>query len=163
MLQANLVRLAIDNGEDEVLQLEATGVDPSVSFANCFVSFFLTSSVVNFQAIRATLAHGDDPISFPLFHSNFWVLVHYFLHRLMSASMGKQLGTFIGRSIDYDVNVVSLAYKRQKKKLLLANGKHHYVHFEYENLTLFYFLCRKLGHKEIFCPFGLYKECKICL
>ncbi|MBA0700892.1 hypothetical protein Goari_026999 [Gossypium aridum] len=34
---------------------------------------------------------------------------------------------------------------KQKKKLLLANGKHHYVHFEYENLTLFYFLCRILG------------------
>ncbi|MBA0844809.1 hypothetical protein Goarm_022224, partial [Gossypium armourianum] len=92
MLQENLVRLSIDNREDEVLQLEKSGVDPSISFANYF--------------------KGDEPISILLFHSDFWVLVHDLSHGLMLASVAKQLGNFIGSFIDYDVNVISLGYKR---------------------------------------------------
>lgn len=35
---------------------------------------------------------------------------------------------------------------------MLKNGTSVYVRFEYEKLTLFYFLCGKLGHGESFCP-----------
>lgn len=41
---------------------------------------------------------------------------------------------------------------KRKKKLTLPNGTTTYVRFEYERLTLFCFLCGKLGHGESFCP-----------
>ncbi|KAE8656243.1 hypothetical protein F3Y22_tig00117005pilonHSYRG00207 [Hibiscus syriacus] len=68
---------------------------------------------------------------------------------------------------EYDTTGIALGYKRimwirvrldvrlalkRKKKLQLKNGSFHYVRFEYEKLTLFCFVCGKLGHGESFCP-----------
>ncbi|KAA3465686.1 reverse transcriptase [Gossypium australe] len=45
---------------------------------------------------------------------------------------------------------VSLPLKR-KKKIMVENDHVFYARFQYEKLTLFYFVCGKLGHGESFC------------
>lgn len=81
--------------------------------------------------------------------------------------MARQLGNFVGEYIEFDSQAVSLGYMgmlrmrvkvdvrkplRRKKKIVLPNGSTHYVNFAYEKLTLFCFVCGKLGHGEAFCP-----------
>lgn len=39
-----------------------------------------------------------------------------------------------------------------RKRLTLKKGTSDFVLFEYEKLTLFFFLCGKLGHGERYCP-----------
>lgn len=77
------------------------------------------------------------------------------------------MGNFIGQFIEYDSKAVALGYTRTlrvrvlldvekllkwKKKIVLLNGTVRYMRFAYEKLTLFCFLCGKLGHGESFCP-----------
>lgn len=45
---------------------------------------------------------------------------------------------------------VRLTLKR-KKQLLFSSGNIGYVYFKYEWLTMFYYLCGKLGHNDSFC------------
>ncbi|TYG69194.1 hypothetical protein ES288_D05G211700v1 [Gossypium darwinii] len=41
---------------------------------------------------------------------------------------------------------------KQKKQLTLDQSREGYAYLQYERLTLFCFLCGKLGHGEGFCP-----------
>ncbi|KAL4335731.1 hypothetical protein GQ457_07G012980 [Hibiscus cannabinus] len=112
------------------------------------------------------LTEGEDPMLVPFFHVKFWVYVHDVPLGFMSEKVARVLGDFIGFFLEYDSTTVSLGYKRImklqtrldvrlplkcRKKLMLAGGKHQYVRFEYDKLTLFCFLCGKLGHGESFC------------
>lgn len=47
---------------------------------------------------------------------------------------------------------------KRKKKLVLGNGKQIYMCFAYEKLSLFCFLCGKLGYNESFCPLRVLQE-----
>ncbi|KAL4386718.1 hypothetical protein GQ457_09G000940 [Hibiscus cannabinus] len=113
------------------------------------------------------LREGEDPMLVPLFHVDFWVYVHDVPLGFMSHSVAKTLGDFIGEFVDYDSSAFTLGFKRimklrvrldvrsplkRRKKLLLPGGTHQYVRFEYGKLTLFCFLCGRLGHGESFCP-----------
>lgn len=40
----------------------------------------------------------------------------------------------------------------RRKKLILANKGCTYARFQYERLSIFCFLCGRLGHPERFCP-----------
>ncbi|MBA0874161.1 hypothetical protein Goshw_012755 [Gossypium schwendimanii] len=53
---------SLDEVEKDSIQLGLESVDNGISFANCFVRKFLTSSVVHFQAMRSTLANVWHPI-----------------------------------------------------------------------------------------------------
>lgn len=78
--------------------------------------------------------------------------------------VARQIGNFIGQFIEYDCKVITLDYtgalrvrvrvdmekSLKRKKIVLPNGTIRYVKFAYEKLTLFCFLCGKLGHKESF-------------
>lgn len=81
--------------------------------------------------------------------------------------MVTQLGNFLGRFLEYDSKAVALGYTgtlrirvridvgkslRRKEKVVLPNGVVRYVRFAYEKLTLFCFLCGKMGRGESSCP-----------
>ncbi|KAE8655191.1 hypothetical protein F3Y22_tig00117034pilonHSYRG01176 [Hibiscus syriacus] len=99
----------------------------------------------------------------------FVLLVH--IHDIpidfMSSKVAKVMGDFIGYFLEYDSSSTSVGYRRvmrirvrvdirvalkRKKKLILSNGKHHFVRFEYDRPTFFCFLCGILGHGESYYP-----------
>ncbi|MBA0818356.1 hypothetical protein Gohar_028040, partial [Gossypium harknessii] len=55
--------LSLDDEEDEIIHLEREVTNQEISYVNCLVGVFLTSSVVHFQAMRSTLASVWHPIS----------------------------------------------------------------------------------------------------
>ncbi|GMI89810.1 hypothetical protein HRI_002650300 [Hibiscus trionum] len=58
----DLAGLTINTGEDEILQDDVADSDPKLSYENCFVGSFLTSSVIHFVSMRATLANVWHPL-----------------------------------------------------------------------------------------------------
>ncbi|MBA0785806.1 hypothetical protein Gotri_006768 [Gossypium trilobum] len=87
-----------------------------------------------------------NPAVMDLNHTEFWVQVHDLPPGLMSASMAKQFGDFRGKFIEYDTSIPTL-------------GIHHYMRIRiwlnYEKLSLFCFVCGKMGHGESYCPVRL--------
>ncbi|MFQ6652148.1 hypothetical protein Gotur_024146 [Gossypium turneri] len=88
----------------------------------------------------------------------------------MSASMAKQFGDFCGKFIEYDTSIPTLRLQKylrirvclnvaaplkRKKKVLVGKSMVVYAQFKYEKLSLFRFICGKLGHGESYCPFRL--------
>lgn len=87
-------------------------------------------------------------------------------HGCVSEGVAKLLRNFIGSFLEYDGKALPLRFSRfmsvrvrvdvrnplkRKKKLGLSNGSFTYVTFAYEKVTLFCFLCGKLGHEESYC------------
>lgn len=85
----------------------------------------------------------------------------------MSEAMARQFGTFLGNFIDYDTRISLVVAKhfmcinvsldvllplKRKKIFLLGSNRIAYAQFKYEKISLFCFLCGKLGHGESFCP-----------
>ncbi|MFQ6662339.1 hypothetical protein Gotur_030204 [Gossypium turneri] len=88
----------------------------------------------------------------------------------MSESMAKQFGDFCAKFIEYDTSIPTLgihhymririwlnvaAPLKRKKKILIGKSMVVYARFQYEKLSLFYFVCGKLGHGESYCPVRL--------
>lgn len=103
----------------------------------------------------------------PLNMADFWVQIHDFPLGLMTVSMAEQFGNFVEKFIDYDTSFSPLGFQtfmrirvcldvskllRRKKKILIGNDRITYARFQYEKLSLFCFICGKLGHGESFCP-----------
>ncbi|MBA0676272.1 hypothetical protein Goari_017764 [Gossypium aridum] len=87
---------------------------------------------------------------------------------LMTESMAKQFGDFLGQFLDYDTSFLSMGFQnfmhirvrldvtiplKRKKKILIGKDRIVYAQFQYEKLSLFCFICGKLGHEESFYPF----------
>ncbi|KAE8683709.1 hypothetical protein F3Y22_tig00111191pilonHSYRG00123 [Hibiscus syriacus] len=126
-------------GEDEEEALIITQPDNSIpiNFENCFVGRFLTSGLINFQAMRVMLANvwhpidgisitelGEGRYQFRLYHENgenpmvvaldsmyFWVLVNNLPVGYISEQVARQFGNFIGSFVEYDASVVTLGYR----------------------------------------------------
>lgn len=113
------------------------------------------------------LKEGEDPLTVPLFWVDFWILMHDVPLWFMSEVVAKQFGNFVGQYLEYDGSSNQLSYKRimrvrvrvdvrrplrRRKSLTLPAGESSFVRFEYEKLTLFCFICGKLGHGESYCP-----------
>lgn len=120
----------------------------------------------NFLLIFHQLKEGEHPLRVPLESISFWIQVHDFPVGYLSESIGRQLGNFIGRFIDYDEmnsSVIWRAYMRIRvaidvsnplkrcKKIRKAYGSSFLANFKYEKLGFFCFICGRLGHTKSFC------------
>ncbi|MBA0771799.1 hypothetical protein Gotri_007272 [Gossypium trilobum] len=168
-VEGNFVDLSLEDDEEVVVQLASERLDLGASFENCFVGSFLTSSVVNFQSMRATLANVWHPIGgISISDLNKGIFLFRLYHK-MDMDRIKASGVLL----EYDVKVVSLGYKgimrvrvrfniqkplKRKKKIVLPNGTQTYVSFACEKLTLFCFVCGILRHGESFCPVRILQE-----
>lgn len=109
----------------------------------------------------------------PLSFSEFWVQIHELPPGLMSVTMAMQFGNFIGSFIKYDTTVPALGVLKflrikvrldvnrplkRRKKIIVGNGKVFYASFQYEHLSLFCFICGKIGHEESFYPFRVHLD-----
>ncbi|MBA0670775.1 hypothetical protein Goklo_024329, partial [Gossypium klotzschianum] len=94
---------------------------------------------------------GVNPAAMELNHSEFWIQVHELPPGLMSVAMAKQFGDFCGKFVDLNI----VAPLKRKKKVLVGKSMVIYARFKYEKLSLFCFICGKLGHGESYCPFRL--------
>lgn len=119
----------------------------------------------NWPLIVHHLKKGEYPLRVPLNSILFWIHVYDLPLGYTTESVGKQLGNFIGRFLEYDKTnktVVWRPYMRLRveidvsqplkrcKKIHKANGEFFVVAFKYEKLNSFCFICGRLGHTEKF-------------
>ncbi|KAL8470718.1 hypothetical protein ACS0TY_033330 [Phlomoides rotata] len=112
------------------------------------------------------LVTGELPLTVPLNHLAFWMQVYGLHVGYFSENIGRILGDFVGRFLEYDVsnsNAVWREYMRIRveidvllplkrcKKIKLGTGAAILVNFKYEKLFSFCFICGRLGHTESFC------------
>ncbi|KAK8569111.1 hypothetical protein V6N12_007643 [Hibiscus sabdariffa] len=104
----------------------------------------------------------------------FWVRVHDLPLGLMSEVMARQFGNFLGQFVEYDSNIIITGKQfmrvkvlinvnhslKRKKKIAIGKDCNTYVHFKYEKITLFCFICGKIGHGESLCPLQLVLDLK---
>ncbi|KAG8501089.1 hypothetical protein CXB51_003168 [Gossypium anomalum] len=84
--------------------------------------------------------------------------------------MAKKFGDFCGKFIEYDTSIPSLGRKKymhirirldvsaplkRKKKIQIGKDMIVYAQFNYEKVSLFCFICGRLGHGESYCPYSL--------
>ncbi|MBA0845733.1 hypothetical protein Goarm_022809 [Gossypium armourianum] len=124
----------------------------------------------NHLLILKRIPYGQNPATLELNSIEFWVQVHELPPGLMSKPLAKQLGNFCGGFIGYDSAIPVLGSKRymrirvcldvaaplkRKNKIQVGKAMTAYACFKYEKLSLFCFICGKLGHGESFCPLRL--------
>lgn len=125
--------------------------------------------------LMRNLQDRDDPKVIPLNSIDFWVLVKGLPYGFVSKTVAKQMGNFIGMFLEYYNKAVSLGYAgalrvrvrtkvekplKCKKCIVFPNGSTTYIKFAYEKLTLFCFLCNKLGREDSFFPYMFYRRSK---
>lgn len=111
------------------------------------------------------MGQGEDPLQFPLIYSAFWVQIHNLPLGFISEGIARQFGNFIGTFLEYYASLIARGVSRfmrirvridvrlplkHKKRIVLAQEHSVYEFFQYDKLTLFCFLCGKLGHGEGF-------------
>lgn len=112
------------------------------------------------------LSQGEVPTQVPLHAIPLCVQIYELPIGYISEAIGKQLGAFIGRFIEYDnsnnagfwrtymrirVDVDVLKPLRRCKKIRKPDGNWFIVQFKYEKLGSFCFVFGCLGHTERFC------------
>ncbi|PPS17973.1 hypothetical protein GOBAR_AA02602 [Gossypium barbadense] len=127
---------------------------------------FLFFNDVDVQRV-VSVQNGEDPTTLALTFTEFWVQVHELPSGLMTETMAKQFGDFLGKFIDHDTSLGFQKYiqirvrldvtapLKRKKKIQFGKIMTAYAQFKYEKLSLFCFICGKLGHGKSFCPFRL--------
>lgn len=106
-------------------------------------------------------------ITVPLQNIDIWVQIFDILVGFMTELVGKHLGNYIGEFLEFDENNKTgpwRAYMRIRARLDVfkplkkewkvrrEGGEWSVVHFKYERLGVFCYLCGLLGHAENFCP-----------
>ncbi|MBA0617918.1 hypothetical protein Godav_027328 [Gossypium davidsonii] len=95
---------------------------------------------------------------------------HLLILQTVPVGSNPAFGDFCGKFIECDTSIPTLgihhylrirvclnivAPLKRKKKFLVGKAMVVYARFKYEKLSLFYFICGKLGHGESYCPFRL--------
>ncbi|KAH9684396.1 reverse transcriptase domain-containing protein [Citrus sinensis] len=153
-------------GEDEedglVFQSDdmATGQEGLNDVRFCLVGRFLTDKVINFLAMKNTMAAlwrpGKGPHRVPLFHILFWIQVYNLPIRFQSEKVLTNIGNYIGEFQSSDPNNL-MGVWRNFMRIRIASeegggGEWFWVDFKYERLNVFCFICGLLGHTEKLCP-----------
>ncbi|KAL8508104.1 hypothetical protein ACS0TY_018603 [Phlomoides rotata] len=124
----------------------------------------------NHPLVLHSFLRGKHPLRVPLNKLPFWVQVYDLPHGYFMERVGSQLGDFIGKFMEYDSSNRGAAWmtfmciwvevdtniqlKRWKKVGHRAGGS-FLVHFKYEKLNSFCFVCGLLGHTENYCEVHL--------
>ncbi|MBA0739293.1 hypothetical protein Gogos_012578 [Gossypium gossypioides] len=164
MIEDGIANLKIHDKVEEVWAVEED-VEEEVDLDYCLVGCFLMARMVNFQAMKNTLVNvrhliGGVVISdleekrflFKFYHevdiervikgapwtfNNHMLIIHRLLENedlMESVGAGGCEGSF-----------------EKKEKLMIPSGIQFYSKFQYEKLTLFCFLCGRIGHSDNFC------------
>ncbi|MFQ6635043.1 hypothetical protein Gotur_011541 [Gossypium turneri] len=185
-MEEALANLRLLDDEEEAIQEDEGAVNGAYQFYR--VGRCLTDSVVHFPSLRNIMADlwhpiggiciteisgGENPAALELNFTEFWIQFQELPPGLMTESMAKQFGDFCGKFIEYDTSILSLGIQKslrlrvcldvtaplkRKKKVLVRKSMIVYARFKYEKLSLFCFICGKLGHEESYCPFRLQLE-----
>ncbi|MBA0575911.1 hypothetical protein Golob_025427 [Gossypium lobatum] len=131
--------------EEEAFQEEENELEEDYKF--CLVGSCLTNSVMHFPSLRNTMVDLWHPIG--------GISITY----LDPTKGGSEYAaTDICGVLGADTrfasgsNVGSNGHPlKRKKKIVLGTSRTIYARFQYEKLSLFCFLCGKLGHGENFC------------
>ncbi|KAG8490654.1 hypothetical protein CXB51_013877 [Gossypium anomalum] len=70
--------------------------------------WFFNNHLLILQIVR----NGEDPLSILLNFTEFWVQIHDLPYGLMSESMAKQFGEFLGQFIEYDYTIPSTGFRK---------------------------------------------------
>jgi hypothetical protein len=120
----------------------------------------------NHMLVLKKLSVGDDPLAINLDVVEMWVQVFNLPFGFMNDTMGLLIGSHIGRFVKYDdynnhgswrmymrIRVAVKVDEPLKKSFTFEkeDGGVVHVHFKYEKLGVFCFVCGILGHTESFC------------
>uniref|UniRef100_A0A803PKR6 Reverse transcriptase domain-containing protein n=1 Tax=Cannabis sativa TaxID=3483 RepID=A0A803PKR6_CANSA len=127
------------------------------------VGRFLTKRSIDFQAMQHKMATLWQPGRGML---DFWVQIHDITSGFKSETVVRDVGNYVGTFVKIDPNNFSGVWRdflrvrssirvdqplQGKLKLEEKSGLSCLVHFKYEDLPTFYFICGILGHSERFC------------
>ncbi|WJX13204.1 hypothetical protein P8452_03620 [Trifolium repens] len=120
----------------------------------------------NHMLVLKKLSVGDDPLAINIDVVEMWVQVFNLPFGFMNDTMGLLIGSHIGRFVKYDdynnhgswrmymrIRVAVKVDEPLKKSFTFEkeDGGVVHVHFKYEKLGVFCFVCGILGHTESFC------------
>lgn len=120
----------------------------------------------NALLILNTIAPGEDPTKVALVEVDFWIQIHNLLVGYMYEVVGKQLGNFFGKFLEYDSKNNASIWRefmrlkirmdvrkplKRKKKICKKDKTEVIVHCKYKKLGDFCFVCGFLSHTERFC------------
>ncbi|KAL8515128.1 hypothetical protein ACS0TY_014003 [Phlomoides rotata] len=179
-MESTFADLSINSDEGIEIQMEEDD-DNGVSVTNdlCLVGRFLTLQTMNVMSMKNTLVSVWRPMRGvaikPIGEGRFLFQFHHILdvydlpHGYFTERVGKQLGDYIGKFMEYNGSNRGAAWmifmrirveidtniplKRWKKVGHRAGS--FLVHFKYEKLNSFCFVCGLLGHTENFCEIRL--------
>ncbi|KAK5824612.1 hypothetical protein PVK06_019393 [Gossypium arboreum] len=124
----------------------------------------------NHLIILQKVQKGGDRSAILLNFIEFWVQIHDLPPGLITKTIAMQFREFLGKFLEYDTSILTLGLEKfmrtrvrldvsnplkQKKKIQIGKATAVYACFQYEKLSLFCFICGKLGHGESYCPFRL--------
>ncbi|KAL8528879.1 hypothetical protein ACS0TY_006375 [Phlomoides rotata] len=147
-------------GEGRFLFQFFHGLDVKIVLDGCPWSFN------NHPLLLHLLRKGEHPQRVPLNKLQFWVHIYDLPHGYISEKVGVQLGNFIGKFLEYDksnhgaawlsymrirVELDTMSPLKRWKKISQKHGEPFLVHFMYEKLGTFCFVCGLFGHTENFC------------
>jgi hypothetical protein len=127
----------------------------------------------NHTLVLNILPENEDPRDVSLHNLPFWIQIHNLPSGYMSQKTGEKVGNYIGEFLEYDEKNDSLSWRKymrirvlvdirmplkKSKKIKKAGGDSVLVHFKYERLGTFCYVCGLLGHSENKCPTLFEKE-----
>ncbi|KAH1073311.1 hypothetical protein J1N35_025639 [Gossypium stocksii] len=66
----------------------------------------------NYLLLLQKLEIGEDPLQLSIHHALFWVQIHDLPLGLMSKTMARRFGAFLGEFLDYDTWIPSIGVQR---------------------------------------------------
>ncbi|KAH1129371.1 hypothetical protein J1N35_000749 [Gossypium stocksii] len=146
-MEEGLANLNLLDEEEEAFYEDILEVNQSYHL--CLVGRCLTDSVVHFPSLRNTMADLWHPIG-GMYISDLGnkTILFQFFHEVDVQRVLSGINKFMCIPVRLDV---SLQLKR-KKKIQIGKERTVYARFQYKKLSLFCFICGRLGHGESFCP-----------